>query len=78
MLDDVQRTAGFPLHAPTPGPVMEPPTARELDLRRGPVRGAGALLSGVRSREGHLSGVPAQADTGAPPTERLTADSTAS
>ncbi len=37
-LEDVQAKTGFPLHAPTPAPVMPPPTARELTLLRGPVR----------------------------------------
>jgi glutaconate CoA-transferase, subunit B len=37
-LEDVQDKTGFPLHAPTPAPVMPPPTARELELLRGPVR----------------------------------------
>jgi glutaconate CoA-transferase subunit B len=37
-LEDVQARTGFPLHAPTPTPVMEPPTARELAVLRGPVR----------------------------------------
>jgi glutaconate CoA-transferase, subunit B len=37
-LEDVQARTGFPLHAPTPAPVMPPPTARELELLRGPVR----------------------------------------
>jgi glutaconate CoA-transferase subunit B len=37
-LEDVQAKTGFPLHAPTPAPVMEAPTGRELALLRGPVR----------------------------------------
>lgn len=37
-LDEAQARTGFPLHAPTPVPVTEPPTAEELALLRGDVR----------------------------------------
>jgi len=37
-LEEVQARTGFPLHAPTLVPTTPPPTERELELLRGPVR----------------------------------------
>jgi glutaconate CoA-transferase subunit B len=37
-LEQIQERTGFPLHAPVPVPVTEPPTPEELALLRGPVR----------------------------------------